>query len=70
MSIICKNKCKLQSASPGKEKPSCQKAEKANFPGENSHKPRNLSQKTRKGQLSKKLAPKSKKIEVNSTALP
>jgi hypothetical protein len=24
MSIFCKNKCKLQSANPGNEKPSCQ----------------------------------------------
>jgi hypothetical protein len=49
MSIFCEKKCKSRSANPGTKKLSCQKAESANFPEENSHIPRNLSQKTRKG---------------------
>ena len=39
------------------------------FQEENSHGPRNLSQKTTKGWLPKKLASKSKKSELNSTNL-
>jgi hypothetical protein len=50
MSIFSKKRCKLRSADCGNEKPSCQKAESANFPEENSPIPRSLSQKTRKGQ--------------------
>ncbi len=69
MSIFCKKKCKLWNANPGHRKPSCQKAESANFMGENFHKLRNLSRKTKKGRLSKKLAPKLKKLELNSTSL-
>ncbi len=61
MSIFCKKKCKLRSAYPRNEKLSCQKAERANFLEENFRKPRNLSQKKRKGWLPKKLVPKSKK---------
>ncbi len=57
----------MKSNNPGNEKPSCQKAGSTNFPEENSREPRNLSQKTRKGRLPKKLVPKSKKLEVNST---
>jgi hypothetical protein len=49
MSIFCKKRCKLWSANHGNERPSCQKAERANFPEEYSHRPRNLSQKSRKG---------------------
>ncbi len=41
----------------------------ANFQEENSHRPRNLSQKLRKGQKPKKLASKSKKLELNCTNL-
>ncbi len=51
------------------EKPSCQKAENAYFTEENSYGPRNLSQKTRKGKIPKKLASKLKKLELNSTNL-
>jgi hypothetical protein len=68
MSIFCK-KCNLWNAKFGDEKPSCQKMESADFPEENSRGPRNLYQKTRKGRLSKKLASKSKKLELNSTNL-
>jgi hypothetical protein len=48
MSIFCRKKYKSQNAYPGNKKPSCQKAESANFLGENSLEPRILSQKTRK----------------------
>ncbi len=48
---------------------SCQKAQNANFPEENSGGPRNLFQKTKKGRLLKELAPKSRKLELNSTNL-
>jgi hypothetical protein len=43
--------------------------ERADFPVENSHGPRSLSQKSRKGRIPKKLAPKSKKLELNRTNL-
>ncbi len=43
----------------------CQKVERANFPEENTHGLRSLSQKSRKGWIPKKLAPKSKKLELN-----
>jgi hypothetical protein len=69
MSIFKKKKCKLQSARLGNERPSCQKAERANFLQKNTRGSRNLSQKSRKGQIPKKLAPKSKKLELNSTNL-
>ncbi len=65
MSILSKKKCKLRSAYRRNEKPSCQKAERANFPEENTRRPRNLSQKLRKGRIPKKLASKSKKLELN-----
>jgi hypothetical protein len=48
LSIFCIKKCKLRSANPGNEKPSCRKAESANFREKNSRRPRNLSQKTKK----------------------
>ncbi len=69
MSIFCKKKSNLQSTNYRNEKPSCQKAESANFPEENSCGPRSLSLKTRKGRLPNKLAPKLKKLELNSTNL-
>jgi hypothetical protein len=67
MSIFKRKKCKLRSASLGNERPSCQKAERANFLQENTRGLQNLSQKLRKGRIPKKLAPKSKKLELNST---
>jgi hypothetical protein len=51
------------------EKISCQKAKNANFLEQKSRGTRNLSPKIRKGQLPKKLSPKSKKLELNSTNL-
>jgi hypothetical protein len=69
MSIFSEKRCKLQNANQGNEKPSCQKAESSNFPEENSRGLRNLSQKTRKGLRPKKLASKSKKLELNHTNL-
>jgi hypothetical protein len=51
------------------EKPSCQKTESANFLEENFRGLRNISQKSRKGQISKKLLSKSKKLELNCTNL-
>jgi hypothetical protein len=42
MSIFSKKRCKLQSAYLRNEKPSCQKAKRANFPGENTRGSRSL----------------------------
>jgi hypothetical protein len=56
MSIFKKKRCKLRSANLGNERPSCQKAERAYFPEENTRRLRSLSQKLRKGQIPKKLA--------------
>jgi hypothetical protein len=69
MSIFSEKRCKLRSASHRNEKPSCQKVESADFPEENSPGPRSLSQKSRKGQIPKKLVSKSKKLELNCTNL-
>jgi hypothetical protein len=69
MSIFKKKRCKLRSANIGNERPSCQKVERVNFPEENTHRSQSLSQKSRKGRIPKKLAPKLKKLELNSTNL-
>jgi hypothetical protein len=69
MSIFKKKRCKLRSANPRNERPSCQKAERANFLEENTRGLRSLSQKLRKGWIPKKLVPKSKKLELNRTNL-
>ena len=69
MSIYCKKRCNLKSADYGDKKRSRQKAESVNFPEENSRGLRSLSQKLRKGRIPKKLAPKSKKLELNCTNL-
>jgi hypothetical protein len=69
MSIFSRKRCKLRSANLGNEKPSCQKAERANFPEKNTRGLRSLSQKLRKGQIPKKLASKLKKLELNCTNL-
>jgi hypothetical protein len=69
MSIFKKKRCKLWSPNLGNERPSCQKAERANFPEENTPGSRSISQKLRKGWMPKKLAPKSKKLELNCTNL-
>jgi hypothetical protein len=61
MSIFSEKRFKLQRANLKNEKPSCQKVERASFPEEKSCRPRNLSQKSRKGPIPQKLAPKSKK---------
>jgi hypothetical protein len=67
MSIFKKKRCELRSANLGNERPSRQKAERANFPEENTRGLRSLSQKSRKGRIPKKLASKSKKLELNCT---
>jgi hypothetical protein len=67
MSIFSRKRCNSQNAKSVDEKPSCQKAESADFPEENSRGSRNLSQKTRKGWLLKKLSSKLKKLELNRT---
>ncbi len=69
MSIFSRKKCKLQSANLGNERPSSQKAEQANIPERNTCRLRSLSQKSRKGQILKKLASKLKKLELNCTKL-
>jgi hypothetical protein len=66
MSIFSEKRCKLRSANCGTDKPSCQKAESANFLEKNSYRPRKLSQKLRKG---KKIASKSERIGINCTNL-
>ncbi len=69
MSIFSRKRCKLRSANCRNEKPSCQKVESAYFLEENSCGSRSLSQKSRKGYIPKKLASKSKKLELNFTNL-
>ncbi len=69
MSIFSEKRCKLWSANCGNKKPPCQKAESADFAEENSRGPRNLSQKSRKGQIPTKLASKLKKLELKCTTL-
>jgi hypothetical protein len=69
MSIFSEKRCKLRSANLGNEKPSYQKAERANFLEENTRGLRNLSQKLRKGRIPKKLVSKLKKLELNCTNL-
>jgi hypothetical protein len=69
MSIFSEKRCKLRSANLGNGKPSRQKAERANFPEENTRRSKSPSQKSRKGQIPKKLASKSKKLELNCTNL-
>ena len=69
MSILSEKRCKLQSATCKNEKPSGQKAERANFLEENSRRLRNLSQKSRKGRIPKTLASILKKLELNCTNL-
>ncbi len=64
MSIFSEKRCKLRSANCGNEKPSCPKAERADFPEENTRRSRSLFQNMRKGQIPKKLAPKSKKLQL------
>jgi hypothetical protein len=60
MSIFKKKRCKLRSANLGNERPSCQKAESRS---------RSLSQKSRNGQIPKKLASKLKKLDLTRTNL-
>jgi hypothetical protein len=60
-SIFSRRRCKLRSANLGNEKPSCQKAEKANILEKNSSGSKSPSQKSREGQIPKKLVSKSKK---------
>jgi hypothetical protein len=62
MSIFSKKRCNLWNAKSKDKKTSCQKAESTDFLEENLRRPRNLSQKTRKGRLPKKLASKLKKL--------
>jgi hypothetical protein len=54
MSIFSRKRCKLQSANLQNERPSCQKAERADIPEENTRRLRSLSQKLRKGRIPKK----------------
>ncbi len=68
-SILSEKRCKLQSANCGNEKPSRQKAERADFPEENTRGSRNLPPKTKKGWTPKKLVSKLKKVELNLTNL-
>jgi hypothetical protein len=67
MSIFKRKKCKWRSASLGDERPFRQKAERADFLEESIHGSKSLSQTLRKSQ--KKLASKSKKLELNRTSL-
>jgi hypothetical protein len=69
MSIFSRKRCKLRSTNLGNEKPSGQKARRANFLEENTRGSRSPSEKSRKGQIPKKLASKLKKLELNCTSL-
>jgi hypothetical protein len=69
MSIFSRKRCKLRSANLKNEKPSHQKAERANILDENTRGSRSPSQKSRKGRIPKKLAFKLKKLELNCTNL-
>jgi hypothetical protein len=69
MSIFKRKRFELRSASLRNERLSHQKAERGNFWHENTRGLQNLSQKSRKGQIPKKLASKSKKLELNCTCL-
>jgi hypothetical protein len=69
MIIFSRRKCKLQSAYLRNERLSCQKVERANIPEKNTRGLRSLSQKSRKGQILKKLVSKLKKLELNCTNL-
>jgi hypothetical protein len=69
MSIFSKQRCKLRSPNLGNEKPSRQKTERSDFPEKNTRGSRSPSQKLRKGRITKKLASKSKKLELNCTNL-
>jgi hypothetical protein len=69
MSIFKKKRCELRSANLINERPSRQKVESTDFPEENTRRLRSPSRQSRKGQIPKKLAPKSKKLELNYTNL-
>ncbi len=69
MGIFRRKRCKLRSSIFRNEKHSCRKAERANFPEENTHGSKSSSQKLRKGQIPKKLASKSKKLELKCTGM-
>jgi hypothetical protein len=56
MSMFSKKTCKLRSTNRRNKKPSCHKAEIANFLEENFHRPSNLSQKLRKGRIPKEIS--------------
>jgi hypothetical protein len=60
MSIFKRKRCKLRSTSLGNERPSRQKTERADLSQENTRGLQNLSQKSRKGWIPKKLASKLK----------
>ncbi len=60
---IYRKKCKLWSANPQNEN----QAERANFPEEITRRLRIPSQKLRKSQIPKKLASKSKELEITCT---
>jgi hypothetical protein len=51
MSVFKQKSCKLRSANLGNERPSRQKAERADFPEENTRGSRSPSQKLRKGRI-------------------
>ncbi len=55
MSMFKKKRCELRSANLRDERPSCQKAERANFQEKNTRGSRSLPQKSRKGQIPKNL---------------
>jgi hypothetical protein len=69
MSIFSRKRCKLRSTNLRNGKPFCQKAERANFPKENTRGSRCFSQKSRKGQIPQKFASKLKNLELNHTNL-
>jgi hypothetical protein len=69
MSVFSIKRCELRSANLGNKKTSRQKVERADFPEKNTRGSRSPFQKSIKGRIPKKLASKSKKLELNRTNL-
>jgi hypothetical protein len=69
MSIFKRKRCELQSASLGKRGFLTKRQKEPNFLQENTRRSQNLSRKSRKGWIQKKLVSKSKKLELNCTNL-
>ncbi len=67
MSIFKKKNANCRALVSGMRGPLAKRRKEPIFRGENTRGLQNLSQKLRKGRIPKKLAPKSNKLELNST---